>query len=209
MIQLHTWGTPNGRKVSIMLEELGVPYSLHPVNIGQNDQFKPEFLAISPNNKIPAIVDEDADGGPLSLFESGAILIYLAEKYGRFLPTIPHQRHTVIQWLMWQMGGLGPMMGQLGWFVVSDKSQTPVGINRYAAEVERLFNVLEKRLSESRHVGGDEYSIADIAIYPWITQYRTRVPDHIEPLIQARPFISNWLAEVGRRPGVERGMKLP
>jgi len=209
MIHLYAWGTPNGRKATIMLEELGVPYESHPVNIGKDEQFRPEFLAISPNNKIPAIVDDDADGGPLSLFESGAILIYLAEKYGRFLPALPHQRHTVIQWLMWQMGGLGPMMGQLGWFVVSDKGQTPTGVNRYAAEVERLFNVLEKRLGESQHVGGAEYSIADIAVYPWIEQYRTRVPDHVEPLIQARPFISNWLAEVGRRPAVMRGMKLP
>ncbi len=209
MIQLHTFGTPNGRKATIMLEELGVPYTLHAVDISKDEQFKPEFLAISPNNKIPAIVDEDADGGPLSLFESGAILIYLAEKYGRFLSTIPSVRYTTIQWLMWQMGGLGPMMGQLGWFVVSDKGQTPTGVNRYAAEVERLFNVLEKRLSESHYVAGDDYSIADIATYPWIAQYRVRVKDHIEPLIAARPFISNWLETVGRREAVQRGMKLP
>ena len=209
MIHLYTWGTPNGRKATIMLEELGVPYDIHPVNIAKDEQFKPEFLEISPNNKIPAIADDEADGGALSLFESGAILIYLAEKYGRFLPVIPAQRHTVIQWLMWQMGGLGPMMGQLGWFVVSDKEQTPTGVKRYAAEVERLFNVLEKRLSESQHVGGAEYSIADIAIYPWIQQYRTRVPAYVEPLITTRPFISAWLESVGRREAVQRGMQLP
>ncbi|MDV6332411.1 glutathione S-transferase N-terminal domain-containing protein [Asticcacaulis sp. 201] len=209
MIQLHTWGTPNGRKISIMLEELGVPYVLHPVDISKNAQFAPEFLAIAPNNKIPAIVDEDADGGPLSLFESGAILIYLAERFGRFLPTIPHERYTVIQWLMWQMGGLGPMMGQLGWWALSAPEPTPLGVDRYLKETERLFNVLEKRLSESPHVGGDAYSIADMAIYPWLAQYRVRVKDHIEPLIQARPFIKSWLEEVGRREAVQRGMLLP
>ncbi len=209
MIHLHTWGTPNGRKITIMMEELGVPYEIHPVNIGKDEQFKPEFLAISPNNKIPAIVDTDADGGALSVFESGAILIYLADKYGRFLPAGGHERYKVLEWLMWQMGGLGPMMGQLGWFVVSDKGQTLTGVERYAKEVERLFNVLEKRLSESRHVGGAEYSIADMAIYPWVTQYRTRIAEQIEPLIQARPFISGWLEEIGRREAVQRGMLLP
>ncbi|ESQ81712.1 hypothetical protein AEAC466_20675 [Asticcacaulis sp. AC466] len=209
MIHLHTWGTPNGRKISIMLEELGVPYVLHPVDISKNAQFAPEFLAIAPNNKIPAIVDEGADGGPLSLFESGAILIYLAERFGRFLPTIPHERYTVIQWLMWQMGGLGPMMGQLGWWALSAPEPTPLGVERYLKETERLFNVLEKRLSESPHVGGDAYSIADMAIYPWLAQYRVRVKDHIEPLIQARPFIKSWLEEVGRREAVQRGMLLP
>ncbi len=209
MIQLHTWGTPNGRKISIMLEELGVPYGLHTVNIGAGEQFKPEFLAISPNNKIPAIVDEDADGGPLNLFESGAILIYLADKFGRFLPAGGAARYKVIEWLMWQMGGLGPMMGQLGWFALSAPEPNPVGLERYRNEVERLFNVLEKRLSENAYVGGDDYSIADMAIYPWITQYRVRVKDHIEPLILARPAISAWLDQVGSREAVQRGMKLP
>ena len=209
MIQLHTWGTPNGRKISIMLEELGVPYGLHPVNIGTGDQFKPEFLAISPNNKIPAIVDEDADGGPLSIFESGAILIYLADKYGQFLPASGAARYKVIEWLMWQMGGLGPMMGQLGWFTLSAPEPNPVGVERYRNEVERLFNVLEKRLSESAYVGGADYSIADMAIYPWIAQYRVRVKEAIEPLIQARPHISAWLETVGSREAVQRGMKLP
>jgi GSH-dependent disulfide-bond oxidoreductase len=207
MIDLYVWGTPNGRKITIMLEELGVPYNTHPIDISRDEQFAPEFLKISPNNKIPAIVDTDTDGGSLSLFESGAIMIYLAEKYGRFLPD--ESRYTAIQWLMWQMGGLGPMMGQLGWFVVSDKEQTPTGVNRYAKETERLFGVLDKRLGEAKYVAGDEYTIADMAIYPWIDQYRVRVKQYVEPLLQARPNILRWLGDVGQRPAVQRGMQLP
>ncbi|MGN6424751.1 MAG: glutathione S-transferase family protein [Asticcacaulis sp.] len=205
MLHLYSWGTPNGRKIFIMLEELGVPYESHPVNIGKDEQFDPEFLKISPNNKIPALVDDEAG---LSLFESGAILIYLAEKFGKFLPE-GKDRHTAIQWLMWQMGGLGPMMGQLGWFVVSDKEATPVGVERYAKETARLFNVLEKQLSQHPYVAGDDYSIADMAIYPWIAQYRVRVKDYIEPLLQERPHILAWLDKVGARPAVIAGMKLP
>jgi len=209
MIHLHTWGTPNGRKISIMLEELGVPYQIHPVNIGKDEQFAPEFLAISPNNKIPALVDDDADGGRLSVFESGAILIYLADKFGRFLPAGGHERYKILEWLMWQMGGLGPMMGQLGWFALSAPEPNPVGLSRYQREVERLLTVLETRLSLSRHVGGADYSIADIAIYPWIAQYRVRVKDYIEPLLEVRPFICGWLEEISRRDAVQRGMLLP
>jgi GST-like protein len=205
MIHLYAWGTPNGRKATIMLEELGVPYEIHPVNIGKDEQFDPEFLKISPNNKIPALVDDEAG---LNLFESGAILIYLAEKFGKFLPE-GKDRHTTIQWLMWQMGGLGPMMGQLGWFVVSDKEATPVGVERYAKETARLFNVLDKQLSQHAYVAGDDYTIADIAIYPWIAQYRVRVKDYVEPLLQARPHILAWLDKVGARPAVIAGMKLP
>ncbi|MBP2159608.1 MULTISPECIES: glutathione binding-like protein [Asticcacaulis] len=207
MIDLYVWGTPNGRKITIMLEELGEPYNTHKVDISKDEQFAPEFLKISPNNKIPAIVDTDTDGGSLSLFESGAIMIYLAEKYGRFLPD--ESRYTAIQWLMWQMGGLGPMMGQLGWFVVSDKEQTPTGVERYKKETERLFGVLDKRLCEAKYVAGEDYTIADMAIYPWITQYRVRVKDYVEPLLQARPNILRWLDEVGQRPAVQRGMQLP
>ncbi|HWU48768.1 MAG TPA: glutathione S-transferase N-terminal domain-containing protein [Asticcacaulis sp.] len=205
MLHLYSWGTPNGRKIFIMLEELGVPYESHPVNIGKDEQFDPEFLKISPNNKIPALVDDEAG---LSLFESGAILIYLAEKFGKFLPE-GNDRHTAIQWLMWQMGGLGPMMGQLGWFVVSDKEATPVGVERYARETARLFNVLEKQLSQQAYVAGDDYTIADIAIYPWLAQYRVRVKDYVEPMLQARPHILAWLDKVGARPAVIAGMKLP
>lgn len=209
MITLYTWGTPNGRKATIMLEELGADYRIHPVNIGKDEQFDPEYLKISPNNKIPAIVDEDADGGPLPLFESGAILIYLADKYGRFLPERGADRYSTLQWLMWQMGGLGPMFGQLGWFTLSAPEPNPVGQDRYRKEADRLLGVLDKRLSESRHVGHEEYSIADIAIYPWITQYRTRIKDQIEPLLQKRPFVLSWLDRVGERPAVQKGMLLP
>ncbi len=209
MITLYTWGTPNGRKATIMLEELGVDYRIHPVNIGKDEQFDPAYLKISPNNKIPAIVDEDADGGPLPLFESGAILIYLADKYGRFLPTSGANRYSSLQWLMWQMGGLGPMFGQLGWFTLSAPEPTPLAQDRYRKEADRLLGVLDKRLSESAHVGYDDYSIADIAIYPWIAQYRVRVKDEIEPLLQKRPFVLAWLDSIGQRPAVQKGMLLP
>ena len=207
MIELYTWGTPNGRKALIMMEELGEPYNLHTVDISKDEQFAPEFLKISPNNKIPAIVDTDTDAGPLSLFESGANLIYLAEKYGRFLPD--DSRYTAIQWLMWQMGGLGPMMGQLGWWVVSDKEATPKGVERYAQEARRLLNVLDKRLGETPFVAGEDYTIADMAIWPWISQYRTRVANHVEPMVQARDNVMAWLDRVGERPAVQRGFKLP
>ncbi|MDI7776198.1 glutathione S-transferase N-terminal domain-containing protein [Asticcacaulis sp. EMRT-3] len=204
MIHLYAWGTPNGRKAYIMLEELGIPYENHPVNIGKDEQFAPDFLKISPNNKIPAIIDDETD---LSLFESGAILIYLAETYGRFLPP-GKERHTVIQWLMWQVGGLGPMMGQLGFFALQDEPNTPA-IERFTKEVGRLFNVLEKQLGAHVYVAGDDYSIADIAIYPWLAQFRVRVKDVIEPMLQSRPHILAWLDKVGARTGVQRGMQLP
>ncbi|EGF93014.1 glutathione S-transferase, C-terminal domain protein [Asticcacaulis biprosthecium C19] len=209
MIHLYTWGTPNGRKLTILMEELGVPYDIHPIDIGKDEQFAPDFLKISPNNKIPAIVDDEAEGGPLSLFESGAIMIYLADKYGQFLPASGAARYTAIQWLMWQMGGLGPMFGQLGWWVVSDKEQTPKGVERYAKEAERLMGVLDKRLSEAPYVGGDDYTIADMAIWPWISQYRTRVKDHVEPMVQKHPHVLAWLDRVGERPAVQKGFALP
>jgi GST-like protein len=209
MIHLYTWGTPNGRKLTIMLEELGVPYDIHPINIGKDEQFAPDFLKISPNNKIPAIVDDEAEGGPLSLFESGAIMIYLADKYGRFLPASGAARYTALQWLMWQMGGLGPMFGQLGWWVVSDKEQTPKAIERYVKEDDRLLGVLDKRLAEAPYVSGGDYTIADMAIWPWVAQYRIRIKDHIEPLLQKRPHILAWLDKVGERPAVQKGFSLP
>jgi GST-like protein len=208
MIHLHTWTTPNGRKISLLLEELGVPYDVHPVNIGKGDQFKPEFLAISPNNKIPAIVDDEADGGPLSIFESGAIMIYLADKYGKFLPKSGHERFKVLEWLFWQVGGQGPMFGQLGWFVVSAPEPNPMAIERYRAECDRLLGVMEKRLSEAAYLGGD-YSIADMAVYPWIMAYRMRVKDIIEPLLANRPHITAWLDKIGQRPAAQRGMNIP
>ena len=208
MIQLYTWGTPNGRKLTILLEELGIPYTLHPVNIGKDEQFAPDFLKISPNNKIPALVDDEADGGTLSIFESGAMMIYLADKYGQFLARDGAERWTTIQWLMWQMGGLGPMMGQLGWFALNAADNTQ-GLERYAQEVRRLFNVLDKRLGEAAYVGGESYTIADMAIWPWISQYRVRVKDHIEPMLQTRPNILAWLDRVGAREATQRGFKLP
>jgi len=208
MIQLYTWGTPNGRKLTILLEELGIPYKIHPINIGKDEQFAPDFLKISPNNKIPAIVDDEAEGGPLSLFESGAIMIYLADKYSQFLARDGAERWMTIQWLMWQMGGLGPMMGQLGWFALSSP-ETTVALERYANEVRRLFNVLEKRLGETPYVAGEHFTIADMAIWPWISQYRTRVKDHIEPMLEVRPNILAWLERVGVREATQRGFKLP
>lgn len=208
MIDLYTWTTPNGRKISILLEELGVPYAVKPVNIGKDEQFAPAFLAISPNNKIPAIVDHDADGGDLPVFESGAILIYLADKHGQFLPASGAARWKVLEWLAWQVGGLGPMLGQLGYFL---RAAEPVQstIDRFAAESTRLLTVMDKRLKEADYLGGD-YSIADMAAYPWIAA--------MAPLLKTSPLIAGWdemtgvhrwLEAIAARPAVERGMAVP
>ncbi len=208
MIDLYTWTTPNGRKISILLEELGVPYAVKPVNIGKDEQFAPAFLAISPNNKIPAIVDHDADGGDLPVFESGAILIYLADKHGQFLPASGAARWKVLEWLAWQVGGLGPMLGQLGYFL---RAAEPVQstIDRFAAESTRLLTVMDKRLKEADYLGGD-YSIADMAAYPWIAA--------MAPLLKTTPLIAGWdemagvhrwLEAIAARPAVERGMAVP
>jgi GST-like protein len=180
MIELHTWTTPNGRKVSVMLEECGLPYTVHKVNIGQNEQFKPEFLAISPNNRIPAIVDSDGpDGKPIHLFESGAILVYLAGKTGRFLPVSTKGKYEALQWLMWQMGGVGPMFGQAHHFLRAAPEQVPYGIKRYTDEAKRLYGVLDRRLAEAAFMAG-EYSIADIATYPWIARHEWHKVDLAE-----------------------------
>lgn len=208
MIDLYTWTTPNGRKISILLEELGVPYAVKPVNIGKDEQFAPAFLAISPNNKIPAIVDHDADGGDLPVFESGAILVYLADKHGQFLPASGAARWKVLEWLAWQVGGLGPMLGQLGYFL---RAAEPVQstIDRFAAESTRLLTVMDKRLKEADYLGGD-YSIADMAAYPWIAA--------MAPLLKTTPLIAGWdemtgvhrwLEAIAARPAVERGMAVP
>lgn len=174
MIDLYTWSTPNGRKISIMLEECGLAYNVHPINIGKNEQFAPAFLQISPNNKIPALVDsEGPEGKPFSIFESGAILIYLAEKVGRFMPTRPQERYAVLQWLMFQMGGLGPMLGQAHHFRRAAPEQIPYAIKRYTDEAARLYGVLDRRLAGNVFVAG-EYSIADIAIFPWIAARMAR-----------------------------------
>jgi len=199
MIELYTWSTPNGRKVSVMIEECGLPYRVHPVDISKGDQFKPEFLAICPNNRIPAIVDpRGPDGKPLPLFESGAILIYLAEKTGRFYPQ--KNKYIVLQWLMFQMGGVGPMFGQAHHFMRAKKDEIPYGSERYGAEAKRLYGVLEKRLSQAAYLA-DEYSIADIATYPWVARHEWHRVD-----LAGFPAVKRWYDTIGARPAVVRGM---
>ncbi len=205
MIDLYTWTTPNGRKVSIMLEELGLDYRVHPINIGKGEQFAPDFLKISPNNRIPAIVDSDGPGGkPLALFESGAILIYLADKTGRFYPTEPVARYTVLQWLMWQMGGFGPMLGQAHHFRRAAPEPIPYAIDRYTNEAKRLYGVIDGRLGEAEYLGGDEYTIADIITYPWTARHEWHAVDLAE-----FPSVKRWYDQVGARPAVQRGMAVP
>ena len=202
MIEFHTAGTPNGRKVAILLEETGLAYSVRRVDFSKNEQFAPAFLAISPNNKIPAIVDTQGPGGkPLALFESGAILFYLAEKTGRFLPADAAGRAVVHQWLMWQMGGVGPMFGQLWHFAKAAPEKVPYAIDRYQKEVDRLVGVLEKRLGEAPYLAGD-YSIADMAVYPWVAG------DWFGADPAKLPNFARWRAAVAARPAVERGMKV-
>lgn len=205
MIELHTWKTSNGRKASIMLEEIGIPYTVFPVDIGAGDQFKPEFLKISPNNRIPAIVDpEGPDGRPISIFESGAILIYLADKVKSPLyPADARQRLVVLQWLMWQMGGVGPMFGQIHHFNRAAKEDVPYAKKRYADEVRRLYGVLNGRLAEAEYVGGG-YSIADIAIYPWVWRHEWQEIDLAE-----FPNVKRWFDAVGARKAVQVGMEIP
>jgi GST-like protein len=200
-IALYFWPTPNGLKISIMLEELGLPYVLHLVDIGKDEQFKPEFLAISPNNRIPAIVDaEGPDGNPLAIFESGAILQYLGRKYGAFYPTNERKKADVDQWLFWQVGGLGPMAGQCNHFRVYAPERVPYGIERYTKEVTRLFGVMERRLADRPYLAG-EYSIADIASFPWARTWKTLAQD-----INDFPNVAAWLDRIAARPGVQRGL---
>ena len=204
MIEVWTWPTPNGHKVHIALEELGLPYKVIPVNIGAGDQFKPEFLAITPNHRIPAIVDPDGPGGrPIELFESGAILIYLAEKTGRLMPTDPHEHYTCLQWLMFQMGGVGPMFGQYNHFANYAPEKLPYAIERYTNEVKRLHRVLEKRLSDAVYLAGDEYSIADIASFPWVRSADRRGID-----LADYPSVKRWHDEIAARPAVMRGVEV-
>ncbi|NDZ14803.1 glutathione S-transferase [Variovorax sp. WS11] len=206
MIDLYFWSTPNGYKVSILLEELGVPYRVIPVHIGKGEQFQPEFLAISPNNKIPAIVDPHGpDGEPIALFESGAIMMYLAEKAGAagesFLPAGVRQRCEVIQWLMFQMGGVGPMLGQAHHFRKYAPETIPYAVDRYTNEATRLYRVIDKRLSEAAFLGGAAYSIADMATYPWLRAYKWQGQD-----IEDYPHLKRWYLEVRGRPAVQRGL---
>ena len=206
MITLYTWTTPNGRKVSIMLEECGLAYTVHPVNITMNQQFEPSFLKISPNNKIPAIVDRESG---TTVFESGAILLYLAEKTGRFLAKSGDARWKAIEWLMWQMAGLGPMAGQLNHFAVFAKEKIPYAIERYANEYARLIAVLEKRLVEAEFLAGEDYSIADMAAYPWVAATLPTVTKKFTGLIKSHAHIDTWLKHIGERPAVQRGMNVP
>lgn len=200
MIDLYTWTTPNGRKVSILLEELGVKFNVHPININEGDQKTPEFLKIGPNNKIPVIVDTD---NGVSIMETGAIMIYLAEKHGKFLPTDPLKKIEVIEWLMWQMGGLGPMLGQAHHFLRFNPGKAPYAEERFAAEVKRLYGVLDTRL-EGRDFICDEYSIADMACWPWISRYEWQGID-----LADYPNVRSWYQRLLAREAVQKGYQVP
>ncbi|OFZ96927.1 MAG: glutathione S-transferase [Betaproteobacteria bacterium RIFCSPLOWO2_02_FULL_62_17] len=204
MIDLYTWGTPNGRKVSIMLEECALPYTLHKVNISKDDQFAPDYLKINPNGKIPSIVDSDGPGGKsIAMMESGAILIYLADKTQKFLPVEGAGRYKALEWLMFQMGGVGPTFGQTHHFLRAAKEPVPYAIARYTKEKDRLYGVLNTRLGEAEYLAG-EYSIADIATYPWVSRFEwhnTKLADF--------PNVERWFKAVGARPGVQKGMAVP
>ncbi|RJF67450.1 glutathione binding-like protein [Rhodopseudomonas palustris] len=199
MIDLYYWTTPNGHKITMFLEEAGLPYKIIPVNIGAGDQFKPDFLAIAPNNRMPAIVDHDPAGDkPLSVFESGAILLYLADKTGRFLPKDLYGRNDALQWLFWQMGGLGPMAGQNHHFNNYAPEKIPYAISRYVNETNRLYGVLNKRLADREFIAG-EYSIADMASYPWIVPYKNQSQN-----IDDFPHVKRWMETIAARPATER-----
>ena len=209
MLHLYTWTTPNGRKPAIMLEELGLPYTVHPVNIGKDEQFAPDFLAISPNNKIPALVDDAAPEGPLAVFESGAILTYLAETSGRFLAPSGPARFKALEWLHWQVGGLGPMLGQLGFFAVRSSEKAPLAIARFTAEADRLLGVMERRLAQAPYLAGEDYSIADIACYPWAVAATSFLKEPLAGSLAGKPSLDRWLGAVGARPAVQKGMTVP
>ncbi len=204
MIEVYSWATPNGHKVHIMLEECGLAYRAHAVDIGAGDQFSAEFLAISPNNKIPAIVDsEGPDGAAISLFESGAILVYLAAKTGRFLPTDIRGRYQVLEWLMFQMGSVGPMLGQAHHFRIYAPEKIPYAIDRYTNEARRLYGVMNKRLAKTKYIAGADYSIADIAIFPWLRSWKNQGIDWND-----YPHLKGWFDEIAARPAVVRGVEV-
>ena len=204
MIDLYTWTTPNGRKVSIMLEELGLPYRVHAINIGKDDQFKPDYVKINPNSKIPSIVDpEGPDGKPISMMESGAILVYLAEKTGKLLARTGRARYDALQWLMFQMGGVGPMFGQVHHFLRAAKEPVPYAIERYGKETKRLYGVLNERLKDGSYLSGD-YSIADIATYPWVARHEWHKTD-----LNDFPNVKRWYDAISARPAVQKGMNVP
>jgi len=202
MIEVYSWATPNGHKVHIMLEECGLPYRVHAIDIGAGDQFEPDFLAISPNNKIPAIVDSDGpEGKPISLFESGAILLYLAGKTGKLLPAGVSARYEVLQWLMFQMGGVGPMLGQTHHFRIYAPEKIAYAIDRYTNEAKRLYGVLNRRLAKSKYIGGSEYSIADIAVFPWLRSWKNQ-----GIVWNDYTHLKGWFDEIAARPAVKRGV---
>jgi GST-like protein len=205
MIDFYSWPTPNGHKAAIMLEETGLEYRVHPVDIANGEQFAPDYEMINPNAKIPTIVDQDGPGGPpFAVFESGAILIYLGEKTGKFLPADPRRRSEAIQWLMFQVGGIGPMFGQAQHFRRFAPQPLPYAIERYSTEAARLYRVLDKRLGASEFLAGDEYSIADIATYPWTARHEWQGAS-----IADYPHVARWIDTIGRRPAVQRGMQVP
>ena len=202
MIEVYSWPTPNGHKVHIMLEECGLPYRVIPVDIGSGAQFDPAFLAISPNNKIPAIVDpQGPDGAPIALFESGAILLYLAGKTGQFLPVDTRGKYEVLQWLMFQMGGVGPMLGQAHHFRIYAPEKIDYAIERYSNEARRLYGVINKRLAASTYLGGKDYSIADIAVFPWLRSWKNQ-----GVTLSDYPHLKGWFDEIAARPAVQRGV---
>lgn len=204
MIDVYSAATPNGHKIHIMLEECDLSYRVHHINIGEGDQFKPEFLAISPNNKIPAIVDADGpDGKPISLFESGAILVYLASKAGKFLGNTDREKFVTLQWLMFQMGGVGPMLGQAHHFRIYAPEKIEYAVNRYTNEAKRLYGVIDKQLSNNAYLAGDKYTIADIATYPWLRSWKNQGID-----LDQFPHVKRWFDEISERPAVKRGVEV-
>ena len=209
MIDLYTWATPNGRKVSIILEELGLDYNVHEINIAKGEQHTPEFLTVSPNNKIPGIVDSDGPGGPggkpLSMFETGAILIYLAEKTeSELYPKDFKKRMATLQWLMWQMGGVGPMFGQAHHFMFNPSEVVPYAQERYHKEAKRLYKVMNTQMQGNRYLAGDDYTVADIATFPWVDRFRRHQVDLAE-----FPNVKRWHEELWERPAVKKGMEVP
>jgi GSH-dependent disulfide-bond oxidoreductase len=204
MIELYTWGTPNGRKVSVMLEECGLPYAVHKIDIGAGAQFAPDYLRINPNGKIPSIVDPDGPGDkPITMMESGAILVYLAAKAGRLLPASDRGKYKALEWLMFQMGGVGPMFGQVHHFLRAAKEPVPYAVERYTREKDRLYGVLDRRLGEAEYLAG-EYSIADIATYPWVARHEWHKTD-----LSAHRNVKRWFDAIGARAAVKRGMAVP
>ena len=207
MIDLHFWPTPNGRKVTILLEECGLPYKVVPCNIGRGDQFTDEFLAIGPNNRMPALVDHEPMGGgePIAIFESGAMMMYIAEKAGQFYPQEPHQRYEVVQWVMWQMANQGPKTGECGHFRRLGDSQGDLSyaVNRFTDEVNRLYGVMNNRLYDRPYLAGDEYTIADMICYPWCLGWKGQGQD-----IEEFKYFKRWFEELGERPAVKRAMEI-